>query len=53
MKRRNLAQRNRSAKRGLTDAQRRRISERVFELLREDVLISAERQGLDRVLHNQ
>ena len=50
MGQRNLARRRKNAARGLTAAQRRQISEHVLELLREELQISAERQGLDRLI---
>lgn len=49
MSQRNLARRQKSAAKGLTAAQRRQISEQVLVLLREELMISAERQGLDRL----
>lgn len=49
MGQRNLSRRQKGAAKGITDGQRRQICEQVLELLREELAISAERQGLGRL----
>lgn len=49
MGQRNLTRRQKGAAKGLSDSQIRQISEHILALLREELMLSAERQGLDHL----